>query len=159
MRLYHGSNVSIDKIDLAKCNLYKDFGRAFYLTGDLGQAQSVAMARVALLGGEPTINEYEFDDSLLVDRKLTFHRFEGYTQDWAEFIFKHRDDTFYPPYMHSYDIVYGPIANDRVGMQIRNFRLGYIDMAEFMRRLKYMKGITFQWAFCTTQAISNLKKI
>ena len=32
MRLYHGSNIRIDEIDLARCNPYKDFGRAFYLT-------------------------------------------------------------------------------------------------------------------------------
>lgn len=32
MILYHGSNVAIDKIDLAKCRPYKDFGKGFYLT-------------------------------------------------------------------------------------------------------------------------------
>ena len=33
MRLYHGSNVVIQQIDLAKCKPYKDFGQGFYLTG------------------------------------------------------------------------------------------------------------------------------
>ena len=61
MRLYHGSNVIIDEINLEKCNLYKDFGRAFYLTEDVEQARSVARARVALLGGTPIVNEFEFD--------------------------------------------------------------------------------------------------
>ncbi len=159
MRLYHGSNIDIDKIELSKCNLYKDFGQAFYLTEDLEQARSVAKARADLLGGGIVINEYEFDASLLNKKMLTFRNFEGYTLEWAEFIFKHRDDTITPPYTHSYDIVHGPIANDRVGMQIRNLRLGYIDMDEFMRRLKYMKGITFQWAFCTEHAIKHLKRI
>lgn len=28
----------------------------------------------------------------------------------------HRDETQVPPYMHSFDVVYGPIANDRVGL-------------------------------------------
>ena len=59
--------------------------------------------------------------------------------------------------MHSYDVVYGPIANDRVGLQIRNYRLGNIDKKEFLRRLKYMKGITFQYAFCTDSAIEKLQ--
>ena len=30
----------------------------------------------------------------------------------------HRDETQVPPYMHSFDVVYGPIANDRAGLQI-----------------------------------------
>lgn len=32
MRLYHGSNVEIDTVDLSKCMPYKDFGRGFYTT-------------------------------------------------------------------------------------------------------------------------------
>lgn len=61
--------------------------------------------------------------------------------------------------MHDYDVVFGPIANDRVGMQVRNFREGNIDLAELLKRLEYMKGITFQYAFCTEKAIRYLKKI
>ena len=159
MKLFHGSNTSIEEINLGKCNLYKDFGQAFYLTEDRQQAQVVANARVSLFGGEPVINEYEFDESKLKDGSLRFFRFDGYTEDWADFIFKHRDDSIVPPYMHDFDVVYGPIANDRVGMQIRNYRMGSIDKSEFMRRLEYMKGITFQWAFCTPRAIDCLKHV
>ena len=65
----------------------------------------------------------------------------------------------FPPYKHCYDVVFGPIANDRVGLQIRNFREGNIDLAELLRRLEFMKGITFQYAFCTERAIECLKKI
>ena len=32
MRLYHGSNIVIDSINLAMCRPYKDFGKGFYLT-------------------------------------------------------------------------------------------------------------------------------
>ena len=61
--------------------------------------------------------------------------------------------------IHDYDIIYGPIANDSVGRQIFNLKEGYIDFDEFMRRLHYMKGITFQYAFCTELAISKLIRI
>ena len=61
--------------------------------------------------------------------------------------------------LHDYDIVYGPIANDRVGRQIANLKDGYIDFETFIERLKYMKGITFQYAFCTEKAISQLAKL
>ena len=44
--LYHGSNIFIEKIDLAQCNPYKDFGQAFYLTEDRKQAVEIASALV-----------------------------------------------------------------------------------------------------------------
>lgn len=61
--------------------------------------------------------------------------------------------------LHDYDIVYGPIANDRVGRQIANLKDGYIDFETFIERLKFMKGITFQYAFCSDKAVSQLVKI
>lgn len=154
--LYHGSNIKITDIDLSLCNPYKDFGQAFYLTTVKEQAMDVALARVDIFGGEPIVNEFRFDENLLKDGTLTFKVFDAYTEEWADFIFQHRDETIDPPYHHPFDVVYGPIANDRVGLQIRNYRLGNIDKAEFLRRLQYMKGITFQYAFCTTRAIEQL---
>ena len=32
MKLYHGSNTSIERIDLNRSKPYKDFGKGFYLT-------------------------------------------------------------------------------------------------------------------------------
>ncbi|WP_416385779.1 DUF3990 domain-containing protein [Blautia schinkii] len=32
IRLYYGSNIVIDNINLAMCRSYKDFGQGFYLT-------------------------------------------------------------------------------------------------------------------------------
>lgn len=154
--LYHGSNVQITDIDLKQCNPYKDFGQAFYLASEHGQAMDMALAKVDIFGGEPVINAYSFNEELLADGTLLFKSFDGYSEEWADFVYQHRDETIVPPYMHSYDVVYGPIANDRVGLQIRNYRLGNIDKKEFLRRLKYMKGITFQYAFCTSKAIEKL---
>jgi hypothetical protein len=61
--------------------------------------------------------------------------------------------------LHDYDIVYGPIANDRVGAQIARYKQGYITFDEFLRRIQYIKGITFQYAFCTQRAIDKLIKV
>jgi len=158
MTLYHGSNVKIEEIDLSECHPYKDFGQAFYLTSERNQALEIANARVDILGGEPVVNVYQFDERLLTDGSLSFQRFDDYTDEWGDFIYLHRDESYDPPYMHSFDVVYGPIANDRVGLQIRNRRLGNIDREEFLRRLKYMKGITFQYAFCTEAAIKKLQR-
>lgn len=41
MILYHGSNLEISQIDLTKGNPNKDFGRGFYLTDDICQAERI----------------------------------------------------------------------------------------------------------------------
>ena len=65
MRLYHGSNMMIENIDLSKCKPYKDFGRGFYLTEIKEQAEKMAGRTAAIYGGEPTVTEFEFDEAAL----------------------------------------------------------------------------------------------
>ena len=42
MRLYHGTNIDFNVIDLTKSNKYKDFGQGFYLTDIRTQAAELA---------------------------------------------------------------------------------------------------------------------
>jgi len=156
MKLYHSSNVSFDEIDLAKSKPNKDFGRAFYVSANPYEIEPVGKAKVLLEGGVLTMMEFDFDESLLTDGSLKFKRFDSYSLEWAEFIFANRD--FNQSFNHDYDVVYGPIANDNVGEQIRKFRSLRIPLTQFMEELKYTKGITFQYAFCTQKAIDALKK-
>lgn len=158
MILYHGSNMAIKEIDLRQSRPNKDFGRAFYLSEQADQAKEMAEFRVELEGGEPVVNKYSFDDSLLSSTEMNVLLFHEYSEAWARFIFANRDATA-GDIAHDYDIVYGPIANDRVGRQIANFKDGYITFETFLERLKFMKGITFQYAFCTERAISKLTRI
>ena len=115
MKLYHGSNVQIGKIDLALSRPNKDFGRGFYLTEDAAQAMRMAEQKVHLLGGEPTLNVYEFDESLLKASWLKVKIFEGYTEEWAEFVLANRNRSTQKP-VHDFDIVVGAIADDKVGL-------------------------------------------
>ena len=156
--LYHGSNIDIQKIDLSKSKPNKDFGKAFYLSEVKQQAEEMAAFTVDRFGGNPIISTFEFDESLLHNEQLKVKVFESYSREWAEFIFANRDSDSNEN-IHDFDIVFGPIANDKVGRQMFNFREGYIDIDEFMHRLHYMKGITFQYAFCTELAITKLKKL
>ena len=84
--------------------------------------------------------------------------FEAYTEEWARFVYDNRENFSNVP-IHDFDIVYGPIANDRVGAQIRNFKNGSIDIDELLRRIKFLKGITFQYYFGTEAAIKTLRKL
>lgn len=155
MLLYHGSNMIIDEIDLAKSRPYKDFGKAFYLSADEEQAREMAKFKVLTGGGSAEITVFEFDELSLDDLKVK--RFEEYSEEWAEFVYNNRDER--QDFQHDYDLVYGPIANDTVGVQIRDLRERKISLAEFLKNLHYYKGITFQYAFCTPLAVSKLKKV
>ena len=103
----------------------------------------------------PIVNVYEFDESLF--KQFRYKRFEEYTEEWAHFVYDHRTEP-QGLTLHDYDIVYGPIANDRVGAQIARFKQGYITFDEFLHRILYIKGITFQYAFCTQDAVDKLIK-
>ena len=158
MKLYHGSNINIRQIDLDKSKPNKDFGRGFYLTSDRAQAQQLAEQRAMFFGGEPIVNTYLFDESLMETGSLNVKVFEEYSVEWAEFVVANR---FNPQSgsLHNYDIVYGPIANDKVGVQIELFTDKLIDMQTLISRLKFQKGITFQYFFGTEKAVSLLRKI
>ena len=156
MKLYHGSTIDIQQIELAKSKPNKDFGRAFYLSDDKQQALEMAQFRAEFEETAPVVNVYEFDETLF--QQFRYKRFEEYTEEWAHFVYDHRTEPNGKT-LHDYDIVYGPIANDRVGAQIARFKQGYITFDEFLRRIKYIKGITFQYAFCTQRAIDKLNKL
>lgn len=88
----------------------------------------MAKARVELLGGTPTVLEYNFDESILNNNQLKIRTFDDYTEDWANFIIANRTHNLPTP-LHYYDIVIGPVANDRVGRQPWRFQNKDIDIS------------------------------
>ena len=58
MKLYHGTNMVFDSIDLKKSKPNKDFGQGFYLSDNLEQAQALAQARVESPHHQPFNNFY-----------------------------------------------------------------------------------------------------
>ena len=63
MRLYHGSNIVIDNINLAMCRPYKDFSQGFYLTDIEEQAEKMAIRVAKIYGQSPILNVYEINDN------------------------------------------------------------------------------------------------
>lgn len=156
MILFHGSNIEIYQIDLTKSKPNKDFGKGFYLSDDEQQAIDMAKFKAQLLGGKPIVSRFEFDQELLNSNHFRVKIFSEYSEEWADFVFTNREGM---NVCDEYDIIYGPIANDKVGLQLRKLKDGTIDKSEFLNRLKFMKGITFQYFFGTNKAISFLNKI
>ena len=160
LTLYHGSNVVIDKIDLYRSRKGKDFGCGFYLNPNKEQAMEMAVrTSQRMQEGEPIVNAYLFDDSLLYNQRmsLSVKIFEDYSVEWAEFILKNRKNLTSHP-IHSYDIVVGPIANDTVGLQMRRFIQGYIGIERMIEELRFHKP-AIQYFFGTEKAINYLQKI
>ena len=88
--IYHGSTVDIEHIDLLKSRPNKDFGRGFYLSADRQQAWRMGEFKAWTEGGSPVMYTYLFDEKVLVSDELRVLTFEGYTREWADFIFLNR---------------------------------------------------------------------
>ena len=157
MILYHGTNKAFDKIDLTKSKPNKDFGRGFYLSKEFGQAMEMAKTKVEQLEtGAPVVLTFELDEEQM--NRLKVLRFEAYTEDWAKFIIMNRKNDSNKP-AHDYDVVFGPIANDRVGVQLWKYENHTIDLQTLTANLRNMRGITFQYFFGTERAVNLLKRL
>lgn len=157
MILYHGTNMVFDNVDLKKSKPNKDFGKGFYLSADYDQAMAMAKIKVDQLEfGEPMVLAFDVDEEQM--EQLNIRRYYEYSEEWAEFILlNRRNDKPHP--VHDYDIVFGPIADDRVGVQLWKYETQSIDLPTLVRNLQHMKGITFQYFFGTEEAIKLLKRI
>ena len=157
MKLYHGTNEDFDKINLLKSRPNKDFGRGFYLSADFEQALAMAEVKVEQLGyGTPVVQAYEIEDDAW--NFLHVLRFDSYSEDWTKFILQNRNNPEETS-THDYDVVIGPIANNRVGLQLWKYESNMIDLPMLVHNLQYMKGITIQYFFGTERSLEYLKRI
>lgn len=157
MRLYHGSNVDFDKIDLAKCRPNKDFGQGFYLTDIRSQANAMAVRRCEFEEtGNPIVQEYEFDEYLIDSQEVKVKVFDGVSQEWAEFILMNR--MAHGVRKHDYDIVVGPVADDGVVFQLNLYMQRLITMETLIKELTF-SHLNNQYFFGTERAIQQLKRV
>lgn len=157
MILYHGSNVAIEDIDLAKCRPYKDFGKGFYLTDIRHQAKRMAARTVKMFRGEPTLTSFDFDLNLAVKQGLKIKIFKSPDEEWARFVMANRDINVSQP-CHDYDIVIGPVADDTIARLLRMFMENFISEEQLVKELTFSQA-TSQYFFHTEAAIKMLKKI
>ncbi len=135
----------------------KDFGKGFYLSADYEQALNMARIKVEQQQqGTPLVMEFEVDEDTM--NALHLLRFDDYSEQWAEFILANRNNSTDHP-IHDYDIVIGPIADDRVGLQLWKYESQLIDLPTLVSKLKYMKGMTVQYFFGTEKALTLLIRV
>jgi hypothetical protein len=155
MKLYHGSNIRIDKIDLTKGKPNKDFGQGFYTTHIYEQAAywSVRMASTRE-SGEAVVTEFEFDKEAAFASDLKIKVFDEPNKEWALFVMANRKKENVLP-IHDYDIVIGPVANDRMATLFGLYELDIIDLDAVVKGLIY-KNLNSQYFFHTERSLKYL---
>lgn len=158
MKLYHGSNVIVEKPEIRAAEPGKtvDFGTGFYTTTSFEQArQWVGVRAKRGLFNKGYVSCYEVADDILSNPTLNCKVFKTATQDWLNFVMGNRDGLI-PE--HDFDIVAGPVANDRVYATLTLFEVGQLNVEETIRRLKTYTLVD-QFLFHTKKALSHLKFI
>ncbi len=153
MKVYHGSYTAIEKVDLSFCEPGKDFGQGFYVTNLPEQARVWA----SRIGGHKhvkgVITEFEYNENMSRNMKMKVLRFDDYNDAWLDFVvLNRRNDTSTPA--HEYDIVEGPVANDKVATEVEAFMAGAITREQFLGNLVY--NPSHQICFCTVQSLQAL---
>lgn len=151
MKLYHGSNVEVREPKILKSNRALDFGTAFYMTSDYEQAKKWAkLTTDRKKTGSPMINEYEFDTENV--KPLNVIRYESADKEWLRFVSACRSEQ---KSGDEYDIIIGPVADDRTFDVISLYLIGVYDEDEAIRRLLPFK-LKDQYAFKSEKALELL---
>jgi hypothetical protein len=154
--VFHGSYLTIEKIDLAKSKPRKDFGQGFYVTKFRSQAELWAMRIGEDHNTDGVITTFDFDESAYEDEELHSIRFDGYTEEWFDFVMSNRSKKTHEPYQ--YDLIEGPVANDAVTIRIFDYLRGDISKKDFLQELHF-KQPSHQICFCTVKSLQMLEFI
>ncbi len=135
MKVYHGSTQAVEYplVGVGRENL--DFGKGFYVTDIYAQAERWgAVMALRHPGSTSVVNIYELDVEKINSSGYKWLHFDGYNNDWLEFIVSSRLGK--QPWLE-YDIVEGGIANDRVFDTIENFMENQITKEVALGRLRF----------------------
>lgn len=149
--LYHGSLEIVEKPEIRKPNRTLDYGAGFYLTSSEEQAKSWIKRK---LRNDITIgylNIYEYDSTK--ERDFNVLQFESADENWLDFVMANRMDS---NFTHNYDIVKGPVANDRVYASFALFEARLIDKQTLINELRTYKLVN-QILIHTPKALECIK--
>ena len=150
MKLYHGSLEVVSDPRIITPNRTLDYGRGFYTTTSYEQAEQWVRRRKGTQHSIGYVNVYELADILPDDIKQL--RFETPTEEWVDFVMRNRTEKGYE---HSYDIVYGPVANDRVYAAFALYESNLLDKEGLIRELRAYELVD-QFLFHTEQSLQHL---
>lgn len=151
--LYHGGVEAISSPEIRQANRTLDFGRGFYLTSSLKQAEDWVRRRLERGEAEQgTVSKYLCKISDL-QKYLTVKIFTAPNDEWLDFVMANRMTR---DFEHSYDLVVGPVANDRVYTAFSLYEGGTISRDTLIRELKTYRLVD-QYLFHTEASLGYLK--
>ncbi len=151
MILYHGSNVEVSQPRLIKLQRELDFGKGFYTTSDLKQAENWAKRTAKRRAtGSAIVSVYEIDDAAF--SMLNVLKFDSADQRWLKFVTDNRRGV---PSSDHWDIIIGPVADDQTMPTITLYLDGFYSEEETIKRL-LPQNLKDQYVFKTDSALSML---
>ena len=154
--LYHGSLTIIDKPKIIQSSRTLDFGEGFYTTSS--KKQALQWINIRLSGKDRTqgvLNSYYFDETALTSTDIKTLHFKKPDEAWVDFVLENRLNK---NFQHNYDIVIGPVANDRVYICFNAFENGFMNKQTLISELKAYRLID-QYLFHTEKALQYLQYI
>ena len=150
MKLYHGSLEVVSEPRIITPNRTLDYGRGFYTTTSYEQAEQWVRRRRGTQHSVGYVNVYELADILPEEIKQL--RFDTPTEEWVDFVMRNRTERGFE---HSFDIVYGPVANDRVYAAFALYESNLLDKEGLIRELRTYELVD-QFLFHTKQSLQYL---
>ena len=134
MKLYHGSHIEVKNPKIITSSRIGDFGRGFYTTSNLEQARRWAQIR-AIQENQPSgvVTVFDVPDHLFSHPELQIKSFENANDVWLDFVLANRKDV---DFNHEFDLVCGPVADDRVYVCLNMLEDGLADRETVIRKLK-----------------------
>jgi len=134
MKLYHGSTEEIKKPRVVDTQRLLDFGKGFYTTTNVEQAENWALIkkRRNFKSTGCFVSVYEFYDNMLVTSELKVKKFDSANEEWLDFVVANRRGLF----EHNYDIVIGAVANDTLYQTLTLYESAILTKTETILRLK-----------------------
>jgi len=151
-RVYHGSIDEVVNQEIRQPNRSLDYGSGFYTTTSYEQAKRWVERRMKDKGvAVGYVNIYELDEKLVKNMKSLF--FEKPTEEWVSFVMRNRTER---NFIHDYDVVYGPVADDSVYTQFALYEGGIISLPTLIHELKTYKLVD-QYLFHTEKSLLAIK--
>lgn len=151
-RVYHGSIDEVVNPEIRQPNRSLDYGSGFYTTTSYEQAKRWVERRMKDKGvAIGYVNIYELDEKLVKNMKSLF--FEKPTEEWVSFVMRNRTER---NFVHDYDVVYGPVADDSVYTQFALYEGGIISLPTLIHELKTYKLVD-QYLFHTEKSLLAIK--
>ncbi|MBR1809127.1 MAG: DUF3990 domain-containing protein [Paludibacteraceae bacterium] len=151
MRVYHGSLVRVHEPEIRQSTRTLDYGTGFYTTTSYKQAEDWVRKRMRESSSRKGyVNEYELDLEVLKQFHCIF--FDSPTDEWIDFVMSNRLNK---DFIHDYDVVYGPVANDRVYACFTLYEGGVMNKQNLLAELRTY-DLVDQYLFHTEHALKTL---